>query len=349
MSSAEPLSEFANYLEAKRIGIVYSDRFSGELAETWYHRWKTNVIAFFSQAVQGVKARPVFFNVDQFISFCSAYDNPNLAFVVNLNAGNRFLDNWAVVPALCQWRGIPVFPSTAMTVMLGENKVLSKIVAHQLGWRIPRSIHDTPEVIDRFIMKPATFGSSVGMQEIDRRVAGSISVADTVIEEFIPGFDLTLVLLYSSVERDLVCMGAQATVPIIAHPETWTLNAFGKRHPGVRTPVEELLCPVEDELASKSVSLGKLYGSRALTRIDARVSRKPEKKVPIHFGDCTFLEINPMPTVGPTNSVTKFAQEFISANGGHPSLDWLERVQGSAVDLAACYILVGGLYAISSQ
>lgn len=349
MSSAKPFSEFAQHLEGKRIGIVYSDRFSGELAETWYHRWKTNVIAFFSQAVENVKAQPIFFNVDQFISFCSAYENPNLAFVVNLNAGNRFLDNWAIIPALCQWRGIPVFPSSAMTVMLGENKVLSKVVARQSGWRIPRSIFETPEVIDTFIMKPTTFGSSIGIQKLTRRDAVSNTATDILIEEFIPGFDVTLVLLYSSVEKDLVCMGAQATVPLIAAPETWIFDSFEKRNPGVRSPVEELLCPVEDELASKSVSLGKLYGSRAVTRIDARVSQKPERDVPIHFEDCTFLEINPMPTIGPTNSVTKFAQKFISENRGHPSFAWLERIQGSPADVAACYILVSGLYAISSR
>jgi len=349
MSTGEPFSEFANHLEAKRIGIVYSDRFSGELAETWYHRWKTNVIAFFSQAVEDLKAQPIFFNVDQFISLCSAHENPNLAFVVNLNAGNRFLDNWAIVPALCQWRGIPVFPSSAMTVMLGENKVFSKIVADQLGWRVPRSLYETPEVLDKFIMKPTTLGSSVGIQKLDRRDAASNIATDTLIEEFVPGFDVTLVLLYSSIDRDLVCMGAQATVPVIPHPETWIFDAFEKRNPGVRTPVEELLCPVEDELASKSVALGKLFGSRAVTRIDARVSRKPEKDVPIHFADCTFIEINPMPTVGPTNSVTKFAQKFVSENRAHPSLAWLEGTQGSPANLAACYILACGLYAISSK
>lgn len=350
MSQPLSLVEFAADLVGKRVAVVYSDRFVGNITETWYHRWQTNVISFFSNATEKLKANVSFFNIDQFISHCADRQNDGeIDFVVNLNAGNLFLDNWAIVPSLCRWRQLPVFPCSAMTVLLGEEKIISRELAKQSGWKVPRQLHETPEDVDDFVLKPLTFGSSVGIERLNRIDASARLKESYFVEEFVPGFDATLVLLYSSVADELVCMGAQATIPTIDRPQNWMFDAFEKRNPGVRAPVEELLCPVSEDLAAHAVALSRLYGSRAVTRIDVRVSKRPRVDEPIRFEDCSFLEINPMPTIGPTNSVTKFAEKFVREHRNHESLGWANGIRASVLDLAGCYILLCGLYAINSR
>src|SRR5580704_9746283 len=91
---------FVDGLRGKRFGLVYSNRFRGTLEETWYHRWRTSIIALFSYGVEALGGIPTFFNIDQFIEHFGRSDQePNIDFLVNLNAGNRFLDNWALAPA----------------------------------------------------------------------------------------------------------------------------------------------------------------------------------------------------------------------------------------------------------
>jgi hypothetical protein len=338
---------FIEGLRGKRFGLVYSHRFKGSLEDAWYHRWRTNVIALFSFAVEVLDGIPIFFNIDQFIEHFGNYDRPtNIDYVVNLNAGNRFLDNWALAPALGRWRNVPVFPCEALTVLLGERKDTSKILAEAFGWRVATPAERLVDPDTLIVEKPLTFGSSVGLERFrqqDYRALGHRS--GVLAEAFVPGYDATIVVLYSLFLQAPVCLGAMVHVPDRLRPEDWMYDAFEKRNPGVRTKVEQRFCQVDAELADKSVQLASAFHSTGVARIDVRLDRAPENTDPIGFSQCTFLEINPMPTIGPDSSVTTFAARVVEEHRSDPILASIVEATSDPIHRAAAYILAAGLFA----
>jgi hypothetical protein len=344
---AVDLKGFVDSLRGTRIGIVYSHRFEDDLQHSWYHRWQTNIIGFFSQAAEHLDAVPVFFDLDQWIQFC-ARPWGKLDYVVNLNAGNRLLANWAIVPSLASWRRIPVAPCDAPTVLLGEAKDISKILAAANGWQIPKYLEEVTDPTALVVSKPRTFGSSVGLVRLNRSEAQS-GDQDIILEEFIPGYDATIVLLYSALSGKLECLGAQAMIPHRDNPTDWMYDSFEKRNPGQRTAVSELLCPVSNELGEAAIRLARAMKSKSVMRIDVRVKSEPSVTTPIRLSDCVFLEANPMPTIGAKNSVTAFAARYVCNNIDHPAISWLSAATKNEIERAAAYILAVFLYAASSK
>ena len=344
---ASGLAEFAARLRGCRVAIVYSHCAEGAPEERWYHRWRTNVVAMFSQAIEHCGAIAVFFDLDQWIEHC-ARPRSKIDYLVNLNAGNRSLDQWGIAPALAEWAGIPVFPCSAFTVMLGEAKDVSKIIARSHGWKTARAPNEGLTEGDLVVRKPRSFGSSVDLERGPLKTMEPRS-GDWIIEEFVPGYDATIVSFYAAVTNSFECHGAQSIIPETTSPESWMYDAFEKRHTGERTKIDFRQCPVSAELARKSVELTQSLGSRFVSRIDVRVSRKPTPSTPIEFADCTFLEINPMPTIGPRNSVTEFAARYVEQNVAHDDLGWLSKIAADRIERAAAYILSCGLMVVSSK
>lgn len=342
------LAHFADQLRGQRVAIVYSHRFGISLDDNWYHRWQTSVIAMFSQAVEHCGAFPVFFDIDQWVGYCGA-PTGDVKFVVNLNAGNRSLDQWSIAPALAGWQGIPTFPCNAFTVMLGEAKDIAKTLARDRGWRTPRDFDEGLDNDCEVIRKPRTYGSSVGL---DRLRLGSVENPedpDFVVEEFVRGYDATVVTFFSAVTSRLECQGAQAMVPHLSDPADWVYDAFEKRNPGVRTQVDFPICPVDAELARRAVELTRVFGGRFVSRVDVRVKSPPTPSLPIRFDDCVFLEINPMPTIGPTNSVTELAARYVEHHAGNEQLSWIIGRTANRIERAAIYLLSCGLMVVSSK
>ncbi|HEX4693571.1 hypothetical protein [Sphingomonas sp.] len=345
---ATRLAEFAELLRGQRIAIVYSHRFGAPLDEDWYHRWQTNVIAMFSQAAEHCGAIPVFFDLDQWLDYCSASPK-GVQFVVNLNAGNRSLDQWSVVPALAGWRGLVTFPCSAFTALLGEDKAIAKRLARDCGWHIPRGIEEGLSARDQVIRKPRTYGSSVGLERLTLAEVHNPEDPDYIVEEFVRGYDATIVTFYSTLTGRLECHGAQAITPETDDPANWTYDAYEKRNPGVRTVVASSYYPVDHELAQRAVEITQVFGGKFVSRVDIRLKCAPSATAPIRFEDCTFLEINPMPTIGPSNSVTELAARYVEQHGDHPDLSWIATRSSNPIERAAIYLLSAGLLALSSR
>lgn len=340
--------DFARQLKGRRIAIVYSHRFGVRPDKNWYHRWQTNVIALFSQAAEHCGAIPVFFDIDQWLSFCAS-SNGEIEFMINLNAGNRALDQWGIAPALGLWRGVPTFPCSAFTVMLGEAKDVAKRLARDCGWTIARTVGEGLGKDCEVVRKPRTYGSSVGLERLALQDVGSFEDEDFIVEEFVPGYDATIVTLYSAASDRLECHGAQAAIPDTGSPTDWVYDAFEKRNPGVRTKVDFIYCPVDAELSERAVHITRVFGGKFVSRVDIRVTSRPSPSVPIKFEDCVFLEINPMPTIGPSNSVTEYAARYVERLSTHEQLAWIPSLTSNRIEQAAIYLLSCGLYVVSSR
>jgi hypothetical protein len=342
------LADFADRLRGQRVAIVYSHRFGIPLDDNWYHRWQTNVIALFSQAVEHCGAIPVFFDIDQWLNYCASGAG-EVQFMVNLNAGNRSLDQWSIAPALGGWRSIPTFPCSAFTVMLGEAKDVAKRLALGCGWIIPRNFDESLDEDSEVIRKPRTYGSSVGLERLRLRDVEDAANPEFIVEEFIRGYDATVVTFFSAVTGRLECQGAQAMLPATSDPADWVYDSFEKRNPGVRTQVAFPFCPVDAELAKRAVDMTRVFGGEFVSRIDVRVTTAPSSSAPIKFEDCVFLEINPMPTIGPTNSVTELAARYVERHADDAQISWIADRSTNRIERAAIYLLSCGLMVVSSR
>jgi hypothetical protein len=342
------LKEFADLLRGQRVAIVYSHRFGIPLDDNWYHRWQTSVIAMFSQAIEHCGAVPVFFDMDQWLGYCAS-PSGDVKFMVNLNAGNRSLDQWAIAPALAEWHHIPTFPCSAFTVMLGEAKDVAKRLALGCGWRVPRNFDEGLDGNCEVIRKPRTYGSSVGLERLRLSEVKDPGDPEFIVEEFVRGYDATLVTIFSAVSGRLECEGAQAMLADTSDPADWIYDAFEKRNPGMRTHVEFPFFTVEAELANRAIELTRVFGGKFVSRIDVRVTTPPSPSAPISFQDCVFLEINPMPTIGPANSVTELAARYVERHVDHGQISWIADRAANRIERAAIYLLSCGLLIVSSR
>ena len=127
----------------------------------------TDVLASYGEALEYLDAIPYFVDVESFCRQAFTDQLPPLRCVFNLNAGITPISNWALVPSTCQWKAIPVLPCSADTIILGERKDLSTLVARTSGFPTPRQFRSHDEAIaecgNGFLRKPRDLGGSVGI------------------------------------------------------------------------------------------------------------------------------------------------------------------------------------------
>jgi hypothetical protein len=138
-------------------------------------------------------------------------------------------------------------------------------------------------------------------------------------------------------------------LPATSDPADWVYDSFEKRNPGVRTQVAFPFCPVDAELAKRAVDMTRVFGGEFVSRIDVRVTTAPSSSAPIKFEDCVFLEINPMPTIGPTNSVTELAARYVERHADDAQISWIADRSTNRIERAAIYLLSCGLMVVSSR
>lgn len=341
MSAAKPeFSAFITSLKGRRISIVFSDRFTGSRTRTWYHRWRSSIIGLYSEAAEALGMEPAFYNVDQFVEACAHRDTERLGSVLNLNAGNRFLDNLVVVPALSRWRELPVGFCDARTAMLSEDKRLAKRIARDCGWRVAEDV-DTCSSGTK-IIKPSHFGSSVGVVKTDD-TCDALPSSDYLCEAFVAGYDATIVAFYDCSRERLAVAGAQIVVPSQCNPTEWIYSEAAKEADREATTHSFRFRDVGPELCDLTLALCEQIGSRSVARVDVRFDGDPEAEHPMEAATCTFIEYNAMPTLGRVNSVNQFAERFV-AESGHAACDAIRDLTHDKSLQAACYLLASTLY-----
>ena len=116
-------------LQGKTIGVVYT--YEGEEAPGFkhYHIWESDIISHWLLAIQQLKCRPFILDVRTFIEKAIAETLPKLDFVINLNCGGCELSPMALVPSICAFFHIPCIPCNAVSILTGENKKISNLIA----------------------------------------------------------------------------------------------------------------------------------------------------------------------------------------------------------------------------
>ena len=239
------------------------------------------------KAISPLGVEPYVIDVEGFLSMGQRED---IDFVVNLNSGATPLPNLGLVPSVSEWRGWGCFPNSADVVLAGERKDICKAVFSK-WFRVPEDLSqaatDDPRAA---IFKPTTMGNSQGVR---RHMQGAES-GGGIVEEFIPGYDVTVPVFFDITLDDYVVAPAILYLPDVATPEEWFLSYEQKmdRSIVIERQVRRLGTDVCDLVARASRS----FGFQSLARFDFRW-RTEDATLAIEPGELWFLEINCLPTL----------------------------------------------------
>ena len=292
--------EFQNSLDRIKgltVAIVYI--FEGEQAAGFahYHIWKGDIISKWLNAIANVGCRPFILDVRTFVEKAFSNTLPHIDFVINLNCGSTDLDPMAIVPSTCAFLGIPCIPCGSFSILAGENKYHSNLLAKECGLLVS----PTCEASDpNGIFRPLNWGSSVGV------VRGKCPTAQKgIYQKFIKGFDITTPAIFNPLTENFDFLPT-----IVYVPKNQDINwFFGETAKEEKIGYQrELVYDLCDSLKEKYIELIRIIGVKTFCRIDARIMVSTYNDIdavlssPISDRNLYFVEINVMPTINTNNS-----------------------------------------------
>ena len=288
----EKILQLITDLRGKTIGIVYI--FEKELAPGYIHyeAWKSDVISSWLNAVQELKCVPYIMDARTFVYKAMNNTLPILDYVVNLNNGNVDLSTLGLIPSICSFLSIPCIPCNTLSMMIGEDKMVSNLIAYAKAMNIPEEL----DISDpNGIMRPYTLGSSCG---IKRGCNGHLPEG-FLYQEFIPGFDMTTPILYNPLTQKLDILPA-----VMYYPQNKDIEWFlGQDEKEKHSGYIKRIIHIDDTSKKKYLELAHAFSIKTYCRIDARVKCGSIQELevlcekPIDFERIYFLEINPTPTI----------------------------------------------------
>lgn len=285
--------EFLNTIGGKTIAIVYI--FEGENAPGYehYETWKTDVISAWMFAVEELHCLPLVMDIRTFVQKSMNKSLPYIDYVINLNNGTKNISTLGLVPSVCSFLNIPCIPCNTTTIICGEHKKISNIIAESIGLNVPKAL---PNSNDAGIIRPIGLGSSLGVK---RGHQSSIKNTEFIYQEFIKGFDITTPILFNPITDELEVLPGILYMPNDFNVE-WFLGEDEKRlHQGYYKQAVHL-SPNAKEIY---ISMAREMGITTYCRIDARLRCESKEELFVLLSDSIpldklyFLEINPMPTI----------------------------------------------------
>lgn len=307
-------------LQGKTIGVVYT--YEGEEAPGFkhYHLWESDIISHWLIAIQKLKCRPFILDVRTFVEKAIAGTLPKLDFVINLNCGGCELSPMALIPSICSFFHIPCIPCNAVSILTGENKRISNLIATATGLNVPKTL---PINNTEGFFRPLNLGSSLGTKK------GPLTgdEPEGLYQEFIPGYDITTPIVYNPFFNK---MDFLPTVLYMSDEENvdWYL---GESHKDTREGFKRnTIFSLSKELQESYLRLIKNMDINTFCRIDARIKccSKYELQAllanPLKSEDIYFIEINPMPTVWINNAFSHSFSEINEKNNFYPYINLLK-------------------------
>ncbi len=283
-------------IKGKTIAIVYifeGDNYSGF---EHFYIWKSNIIAKWMNAVQELSCMPLIIDVRTFIDKAINKTLPHIDYVINLNSGTYNLSTMALVPSMCSSINVPCIPCNAISIITGENKILSNHIASSLGLNVPQELDKNNTA---GIFRPISLGNSLGVQR-----GFPCSEKEGIYQEFINGYEITTPLVYNAIEKKMEVLPTVVFAPLNNDPEWY----YGEEDKHKQNGYEFKIIKLDNKIERKYVELANTLSIQTFCRIDARV-RCIDKYAMANalesgaaFNDTYFIEINVMPTIRDNNS-----------------------------------------------
>lgn len=295
-------------------GIAYTHTFFRDPEEIWYDRLATDVPAYIAGGLAKIGADPLYLNVEQVIELCLQPEKRDkVSAIFNVCLGHKSLDNWALVPAVAAWAGLPVLPNGAHVTVLGEDKRVAKDFARRAGLSTAEDWSDRTGESRLFVRKPIGWGSSVGLQLLEGRGADE---PGSIVEPFVPGYDLTVTMLHDPSRRRLAAVGAlcadHGSEDALGTMWTKEKKSGGSQSADLNRTFHEIGGSLEEALDAFAADLG----LRSAARFDFRINALPAAR-PIEARDVVFLEVNPCPTPSAVSSFGRTIRHAVEASDNH--------------------------------
>ena len=157
----EEYNKLLQDLYGKTIAIIYI--FEGEDAAGYghYEVWKSDVISSWMFAIEELHCLPLIMDIRTFVQKALNKSLPYIDYVVNLNNGSKIISTLGLVPSVCSFLNIPCIPCNTTTIVCGEHKKLSNIIAEGIGLNVPKTL---PTSDNTGITRPIGLGSSLGVK-----------------------------------------------------------------------------------------------------------------------------------------------------------------------------------------
>lgn len=288
--------EEINNIKGKTIGIVYVFE-NNCSAPRNYDAWEGDVLSNWVHAVYELHGLPLVMDVQTFVEKLSKGTLPPIDFVINLSNGYFDISSLGLVPSICTYYKIPCIPCNASMLLTGENKRLSNLIAQSLGFYIPQLLDkQTPTSITR----PNSLGSSYGVH----RGAKESEPFDHFIQEFIPGLDVTIGILYNPIENCLSIQPAVAYVPDSMDPQWF----FGEKEKQTHVGHSKRIVQIDSHSKKQIETLIKVFDITTYCRIDFRAKCNTTEEIQhsltngLSWDQLNFIEINLLPTIKAGNN-----------------------------------------------
>lgn len=296
MRSIEEYRECLLHQKGKTIGIIYI--FKGESATGYRHYecWEGDVISSWLHAVEELGCLPLLMDARTFCNKTMNGTLPHLDYVVNLNNGTYDISTLGLITSVCAFQGIPCIPCNTSTIVTGENKRISNMLARMIGLQVPADLSPTH---GGGIIRPFALGSSIGVRRIDDSINEVDIKEDELYQEFISGYDFTTPILYDPLSMSLSVLPAILYVPENQSSEWFLGEEQKKEHRGYK----KISIRIQNDLSKLYLHLAKTIGIVDYCRIDARFHDEPDGDIHLQarpgasVKTAYFMEINPMPTI----------------------------------------------------
>lgn len=286
-----------NKLRGKTIGIVYFFEKEDALGSKHYWIWKSDIISGWLNAVQELECVPYIMDVRTFIQKSANNTLPHIDYIVNLNCGSYELSSMGLVPSMCSFLSIPCIPCDAAAIVMSENKHISNIIASAKKINVPEYLSSSNK---DGIFRPLNLGSSIGIK------IGQCDNCMGLYQKFIPGYDITIPIVYNPCINDLDLLPPLLYLPNSQNPNwIYDLNEKYSENEGfVKYPILKI-----NPLAKKMLlNFANTFPITTFGRIDARIKctqntlTKDILQEPLTMDNLYFIEINSMPTIEKNDS-----------------------------------------------
>ena len=295
----EELDSHLATLKRQVWAVVYAYDPPAKPRSLWYDRWRYDVINDYVEAVSFLGAEPLIIDIDSFIR-SERLRSEEISLVINLNSGATPISNGGLVPSVAEWNKVPCFPNAGDVIVCGERKDICKQFFSS-WFHTPSDINlnDARSKLVPFIVKPKTMGNS---QNVTRNLQLPLSIKeqrrwlrDTLIEEFIEGYEVTVPVILDAIADDYVVCPPIIYVPEVINPTDWFLSYEEKMDRKV--VIDRRVGRLDPSATKALLDASRSYNSGGLARFDFRWRVKEIKSDLIELQDLWFLEINCMPTL----------------------------------------------------
>lgn len=309
-----------DHISGRHVCLVHQYIPGDNSHQVWYHQWGLNVLYFLGSGFEQLGAKVKVVDVDSLLKHPESILN-GVDYSVNLVCGNMNISNWALVPSISTWFGVTPLPNSAESTLAGERKDTANLIAKHSGLKVPDWSYyprDLLGISDKIIRKPRDFGSSHGLELIDKRrleadVASGKGGLSTIYQEFIPGIDVTLPVIFNPFDHGYTFGHAVAFMPKSSN-SNWMLDATAKSINRVGEKIDQVqkvYYDVPEEVKKAIVKMLRTMGGTSVARVDFRVCLDASENIQAcTIDDYFFIEINPVPTM---NIKSNFAGGLRSA------------------------------------